>query len=62
MTQLTEFPNVVKVFKKHNVLPPSSAPSERMFSHAKNILRQNRQSMTDKHFEMHLQLKINGSI
>lgn len=50
---------VREVFRKFNTNIPSSAPSERLFSHGKFVFRPNRHRMHDSNFEMQLLMKIN---
>ncbi|CAI6374183.1 unnamed protein product [Macrosiphum euphorbiae] len=51
LTSLNEFPNVKKVFIKHNTPLPSSGPIERVFSVSNAILTKRRGKMEDKTFE-----------
>ncbi len=48
-----------KVFLKVNCILPTSAPSERLFSRGRLILRHNRMKISDKHFESQLLLCVN---
>ena len=59
LTSLSDFPLIKRVFIKHNVIFPSSACSERLFSSGKAIFRKNRHCLTDEHFEMHLLMRVN---
>ncbi|CAI6375146.1 unnamed protein product [Macrosiphum euphorbiae] len=62
LTSLNEFPNVKKVFIKHNTPLPSSGPIERVFSVSNAILTKRRGKMEDKTFEKAIFLKYNSSI
>lgn len=53
------FPEVAKLFIKHNTPLCSSAASERLFSLAKRVLTAQRCRLLDKHFETQLLLKVN---
>ncbi len=56
------YKRVREVFLKSNVMLPSSASCERLFSKGKHMFRRNRHSMTDNSFEMQLLLNINGCV
>ena len=43
-----------EVFRRHNTILLTSTSVERLFSHAKLVLRRTRQRMGDKHFEAQL--------
>ncbi len=59
LEMLFAFRRVRKVFHKYNVVLPSSASSERLFSKAKLILRRTRQRLGDANFEKQLLLASN---
>ena len=56
---LKAFPAIEKLYRKTNVGTPSSAPVERAFSAASNVLTVKRKRICDEHFETHLLLNSN---
>jgi hypothetical protein len=56
---LSSYPAVLKVFLRYNVILPSSAPVERLFSFAGMINSPNRRRLNDELFEMLVVLKQN---
>jgi hypothetical protein len=56
---LNTYPAVMKVFLRYNVILPSSAPVERLFSFAGMINSPNRRRLNDELFEMLVVLKQN---
>ncbi len=58
----TKYPKLAKVAKKFLAVPATSAPIERVFSHAGNILRPNRARLLPKNFEQLLLLKVNNGV
>jgi hypothetical protein len=56
---LKKYPTVLKIFKQNNVILPSLAPVERMFSIGGRILTPSRNKLCDKTFESLLFLKHN---
>jgi len=59
MWQFWSYPLVKKLFVQHNVVLPSSAPVEHLFSFAGMITRPHRRSLSDKTFKQLLLLKAN---
>ena len=59
ITTILAYKRIKKIFLKANVVMPTSAPSERLFSGGRNIMRYNRMKMSDKSFEMQLLLSVN---
>ena len=62
LLSLKEIPPMEEIFRRYNVLLPSSAPVERLFSQAGIILRPHRRRLGDKRFENLLLLKMNGFV
>ena len=56
----TKYPKLSRVAKKFLAVPATSAPIERIFSHARNILQANRAHLLPKNFEQLLLLKVNN--
>ncbi len=56
-----QFKRIKGVFLCYNVILPSSASSERLFSAAQLVFRENRCHMTDEHFEKQLLFLANKS-
>jgi hypothetical protein len=56
-----EFPGVTQLFIKYNTALPSSAPVERLFSHATLLDLPKYNRLTDKNFEMRVLCKVNKS-
>lgn len=59
LESLTKFPLLVPLFIKYNTALLSSGAAERLFSSGKNVLKLNRCSVSDDHFENQLLLKVN---
>ena len=57
---LAQFPSMQKIFLKYNTILPSSAPVERLFSMANQILTPRRNWLNDDCFENLLFLKQNS--
>jgi len=62
LISLYKYPNVKKVFIKHNTPLLSSGPIERVFSVSNAILTKRRGKMDDRTFEKAIFLKYNSSI
>ncbi len=62
MESINNYSRIKKVFIKYNVILPSSASSERLFSQAKLLLRSHRQRIADENFEKQLLLLANKAI
>jgi len=58
---LESFPTIKKVFIKYNVVQPSSATSERLFSKGKLIITTKRNKLSDSNFSKLLFLHIKKS-
>ena len=58
----TAYPNLSKLAKKILAIPATSAPIERVFSHAGNILHPDGSRIKPKHFEEMLFLKPNSDL
>ena len=58
---LESFPTIKKVFMKYNVVQPSSATSERLFSKGKLIITTKRNKLSDSNFSKLLFLHTNKS-
>ena len=59
LLSLQRFPLICQLFIKFNASTPSSAPVERLFSGAAQIITPRRNRLSDDHFEMMLLLKFN---
>lgn len=59
ITTVLAYKRIKKIFLRVNVIMPTSAPSERLFSGGRNIMRYNRMRMSDKSFETQLLLSVN---
>ena len=59
LSQLHNFPEIKKVYKKYNVGTPSSAAVERFFSTCGKVYRNERTRLTNANFESHAMLKSN---
>ena len=58
----TDYPILIRAFIKFNTPLPSSAPSERLFSLGKEVLRARRASMTDENFNQTMFLRANEGL
>jgi len=56
---LNVFPAIKRVFVQSNTTLPSSAPVERLFSHAGELFSRKRCRLSDKNFEQQLLLQLN---
>ena len=61
LSVLDSFPTIKKVFMKYNVVQPSSATSERLFSKGKLIITTKRNKLSDSNFSKLLFLHIKKS-
>jgi hypothetical protein len=62
LSVLHHYPSISSVFYMYNTSLPSSAPVERLFSCAGNILLPNRNRLSDAMFERLLMLKSNSNL
>lgn len=62
LEMLKRYPAMCKVFRKFNTPLPSSAPVERLFSHATMMDLPKYNRMTDRHFEQRILAKVNRKV